>query len=190
MAGGGIRLVSPDPVRLGPRSATIRPGDADTGHHRLEVRGTPGLPGGQHQRQGPLPVLARQVQWGRQPAAGAAQPVIARLRCAPAGRLALGMRLPTDAGCVLMRGMTVESTLTGQSSSPASSALACNTARMHVQTPSRTRPQGPAHLARQTPRADSLVWHPSARHWGAPVHFSRARLPNSPGKPAKAPRPT
>jgi len=43
------------------------------------------------------------AQFGRRPAAGAAQRVIARLRCAPAGRLALGIRLPTGAGGVLMR---------------------------------------------------------------------------------------
>lgn len=87
----GIRLVGADPLRPGPGSATIRPDDADTCHHRLEVRGIPGLPGAQDQRQGPLPVLAGQVQFGRQPAAGAAQRAIARLRCAPAGRLALGI---------------------------------------------------------------------------------------------------
>ena len=100
---GGIRLVGADPLRPGPGSATIRPGDADTGHHRLEVRGIPGLPGAQNQRQGPLPVLRPSAVWSTARRGSGPARVIARLRCAPAGRLALGIRLPTGAGGVLMR---------------------------------------------------------------------------------------
>ncbi|GAA4319598.1 hypothetical protein GCM10023178_30660 [Actinomadura luteofluorescens] len=66
---GRAGLVAPDQVRAGPGATAPWPGDVDTGHHRLELRGVSALPGRHHQRQRFLALLAGQMHLGRQPAA-------------------------------------------------------------------------------------------------------------------------
>ena len=119
------------------RAARTGPGHPDTAQHDLELRAVAALPGGDHDRQRFLPLLAGQVDLGGQPAAGPAQPVIGRLRLDAAGRL--GLQIPLFralAACWCARAI-VESTLISQVISPAASARACSAARVRAQVPSR-----------------------------------------------------
>jgi hypothetical protein len=78
VAAGGVSLVSQDPVGSGAGPAG-RPGHADGLQHRDELRAVATVSGGQHDGEGFLALLAAQVQFRGQPAAGAAQRVIGRL---------------------------------------------------------------------------------------------------------------
>lgn len=99
---GRIRLVGANDLGPSPGPARSQPGHPDSRHDRGELRCVPALPGSQHQRQQPLSLLARQVQLGRQPAAGTSECVIGRLRPYSAGRLGLQITVPGRAGRVLM----------------------------------------------------------------------------------------
>jgi hypothetical protein len=69
-----------------------RPGHADALRHGLELRAVTALPGGDHDRQRLLPLLAGQMGLGRQAAPRAAQPVIVGLSGDAARRL--GLQIP------------------------------------------------------------------------------------------------
>jgi hypothetical protein len=86
---GAVGLVGPDPVGPGPGTARPQPRDPDTGHDRLEPRRVAALPGGDHDRQGPLALLHRQVQLAGQPTPGAAEGVIGWFDVDPARFFAL-----------------------------------------------------------------------------------------------------
>ena len=140
---GAVGLVTQCPVRAGAGAAGAQPGDPDTVQHGLELRAVAPLPGGDHDRQGFVALLAGQVHLGGQAAAGAAQPMIGWFGGDPAGRL--GLQIPllrAPAACWCARA-TVESTLTSQVISPAASARACSPVRICCQVPSRCQREGP-----------------------------------------------
>jgi len=89
---GIVGLVGQYPVRAGAGPAGAAPGHLDAAQHDLELRAVAALPGGDHDGQGFLALLAGQVDLGGQPAAGPAQPVIVRLVLDAAGRL--GLQVP------------------------------------------------------------------------------------------------
>ena len=68
------------------------PRHPDAPEHGLELRAVAALPGGDHDGQRLLALLAGQVDLGGEPAPGPAQPVIGRLLGHPARRL--GLQVP------------------------------------------------------------------------------------------------
>jgi hypothetical protein len=89
---GAVGLVTQCPVRASAGAAGSQPGDPDTVQDGLELRAVAPLPGGDHDGQGFLALLAGQVHLGGQAAAGAAQPMIGWFGGDPAGRL--GLQIP------------------------------------------------------------------------------------------------
>jgi hypothetical protein len=117
--------------------SAARPGDPDAPEHGLELRAVPALARRDDDGQGFLPLLARQVHLGGQPAAGPAQAMIGRLVIDAAGRL--GLQVPlfrAPAACWCARAI-VESTETSQVISPAASARACSAVTNLRQVPFR-----------------------------------------------------
>src|SRR5690606_9234815 len=88
-------VVGQDPVRARPWPSGAGAGDADGLEHGAELRAVAGLPGRQHYRQRFAALLAGKMDLRGQPAAGAPQPVICRLRT---GRFTLVIRLVAGAG--------------------------------------------------------------------------------------------
>src|SRR5205814_8070228 len=111
VGGRAVSLVTQHPGRPGPGPAAAWAGAADAPPHGLELRAVATLPRSDQDRQRFLALLAGQVHLGCQPAAGAAQAMIARLGVHPAGRLSLQIPLfRAPAACWCARA-TVESTL-------------------------------------------------------------------------------
>jgi hypothetical protein len=109
-----VRLVGQDAVRSGSRAAGDQPGDADGGQDRDELRAVAAVAGGQHDGEGFLALLAAQVQLRGQPAAGAAEGMVGRLKRDAAGWF--GLQIPlflAPAACWWARAL-VESTDTSQ----------------------------------------------------------------------------
>ncbi|OIJ87575.1 hypothetical protein BIV25_38475 [Streptomyces sp. MUSC 14] len=80
------------PLAGTPRSLPWHP---DVLQDRLELRGIPTLPGRDHNRQGLLPLLDREMGLGGQPASRATETVVARLDLHAAGRLLVKIPLLT-----------------------------------------------------------------------------------------------
>jgi hypothetical protein len=128
---------------LGP--ATAEPGHPDTFDYRDDLRAVAPLPGGQHDRQRLLPLLAAQMRLGGQPAA---RPTPTRDRPARRGsRRAVRPAGPpfTRSGGRPMRAGD------GRVMRPAASAKACNTVRIRAQVPSRCQRRNKTVPAAQDP---------------------------------------
>ena len=87
-----VGLIGQHPVRAGPRASLAGPGHRDAAQYSLELRAVAALPGGDHDGQRLLALLAGQVDLGGEPAPRPAQPVIGRLLGHPVGRL--GLQVP------------------------------------------------------------------------------------------------
>jgi hypothetical protein len=98
----GVRPVRQHPSRPLAWPARARPGHADGIHDRGELRRVPALPGRNHDRQSLLPLLTGQVHLGGEPAARAAQPMIAGLGLSATGRFPLRPAIPACARGVLV----------------------------------------------------------------------------------------
>ena len=173
---------APGPGGCGP--APAQPGHADRVQHGLELWAVAPLPGGDHDGQRFLALLAGQVNLGGQPAAGPAQPVIGGLA---AGRL--GLQIPlfrAPAACWCAR-VTVESTDTSQVISPAASARACNAVRIPAQVPSRCQRRNNPYTDCHGPYAAA---HPATAHPPGPATGSRrsAAVSSTPAGGPASPR--
>jgi hypothetical protein len=84
-----VGLVGQHPVGSGTGTARAQPRHPNTVQHRGELGAITALSGGEHDRQGLLALLDRQVQLAAQPAPRAAQGVVGRLDVDPARFFAL-----------------------------------------------------------------------------------------------------
>lgn len=99
---GGVGLVGPHAVGADAWPARPDAGHADLLQHGFELRRVPALPGGHHDRHGPLALLDGQVQLAGEPAARASQPMITRLGEHAARWLLLQVALLPGPGRMLM----------------------------------------------------------------------------------------
>jgi hypothetical protein len=76
---GAVGLVSQHPVRSRAGTSRTQPRHPDPAQHRPELGAVAALAGGDHDRQGALATLDRQVQLAAQPASGAPKGVIGGL---------------------------------------------------------------------------------------------------------------
>src|ERR671924_32553 len=167
---GGLVVQHPVGPGTGTAALGTKPRHPDAAQHRRELRAVTGLPGGQHDRQGALALLDRQVQLAAQSAPRAPKGVVGRLDVDSARFFALPLPpLRAPAACWWAR-MTVVSMLTSQVISPRASAWACRRVRICCQVPSRCQRRNSPYTVCQGPyRAGT------SRH-GAPVRV-RQRIP-------------
>jgi hypothetical protein len=136
---GAVRLVGQNPARARAGPAASGAGDAYFLEYGDELRAVAPLAGGDNDGQGILASLDGEVELAGQPAAGAAESVVA------------GLGAPGAAGLLLLRGRVLagaravpESTETSQVTCPAASARACSAVTTAAQVPSscqlRNRP--------------------------------------------------
>lgn len=92
---GAVCLVGTHFVGPFARTPQALAGHADTLQDRFELRGIAALPGCDHDRQGLLPLLDREMDLGGQPAPRASEPMVFRLGLDAAGRLLLEIPLFT-----------------------------------------------------------------------------------------------
>ena len=168
---GPVGLVRADPPGPGARSTNSGARHPDQPQDRLKLRGVAPLARSDHDRQGLLPLLDREVDFRRQASAGATEAVVGRLGLDAAGRLLLEVPLlRAPAACWCAR-QTVESTETSQVTRPFASA--------RVRSPTTTAAQVPSRCQRRnSPYTDSHGPYRSgmSRH-GAPVRV-RHRIPS------------